>query len=204
MRPGMLRAARRPWPRGMRRVCRRPSKRRSRLPGRRPRHPHSPVSGRWKVALTSYHPPQITVASYWQERLAVCIWTHSSALVARKPQSFVMPAAVIADEALTALEGKDRELEAKTATIERLSAELRSQTESVSKLAAEVCPQVASTADMLHERHNRFELPVKQEYLLCRLAAPLRQANRLGLGYYVQTLICLYILYSWHTGRSRK
>lgn len=67
-----------------------------------------------------------------------------------------MPAAVIADEALTALEGKDWELEAKTATIERLSAELTSQAECVSKLAAEVCPQAASTKDMLQGLHSKL------------------------------------------------
>ena len=100
--------------------------------------------------------PDITHASPSDSRftpadkcLMVCIGTHSSILVFCIVQSYVMPPAVIADEALTALEAKDRELEAKAATIERLSAELRSQTECVSKLVAEVCSELASTTDML-------------------------------------------------------
>ena len=61
-------------------------------------------------------------------------------------------AAVLADEAMTALEAKDKELaqtnaslaqantslDAKSADVDRLASELRSQTDCVSKLTAEV------------------------------------------------------------------
>ena len=79
------------------------------------------------------------------QRFMVCIQSYTIMPMTDTAQYSGMPSAVIADEALTALEGKDRELEAKAATIERLSAELRSQTECVSKLVTEVCPEVAST-----------------------------------------------------------
>ena len=96
------------------------------------------------------------------QRLMVCIRSHTITSMTDTAQFSGMPSAVIADEALTALEGKDRELEAKAATIERLSAELRSQTEYVSKLVAEVCPEVASTTDMLQGWHATLELLVEQ------------------------------------------
>ena len=112
------------------------------------------------------------------QRLVVCIRPRTLVSMTDTAQFSGMHCAVIADEALTALEGKDRELEAKAATIERLSAELVSQTECVSKLFAEVCPEVASTADMLQGRHTTLELPVKQN--LRHLAAPLLPGDPLG------------------------
>ena len=107
-----------------------------------------------------------------------------------------MPAAVIADEALTALEGKDRELEAKAATIECLSAELTSQAECVSKLAAEVCPQVASTKDMLHRLHSTLA-PCKAGIHFLALGCTFAYGRPLRLYYLKGDSPCLYMILAY-------
>ena len=72
---------------------------------------------------------------------------------------------MLADEALTALEAKERELahataalEEKSADAERLSSELKNQTDSVSRLMAEVHPS--------HELPPRQPMPSLYAFIL--------------------------------------